>query len=603
MPQMMLSHSRDNRQFVDKLAIALRKRGLDIWYDCDLHPGDDFRKEIRQQIITSPSVLVVWSKSACHSKWVPAEADLADSHNKLLQVISEPCDLPLPFGNKNYTDLTGWNGYPSADEINKIIAAAGHLIERASSGKSNPDVAAHVADDLAETRAVLADVARLEVSEFIAKGEVSNVYLGRYGTRFVSVKAIDATELTPAHRDELSKEIELAAYLQDSTFLRIPQIIHRKHRCFIVTDFCNGETVARKMSQGTTFSIDDVVMVVSQLAEAIAEAHTRGLRHLRIIPDEIFVYMESTLNRKIARISPINFAYFRDRLRMENTVAWQDQSGPFMAPELWRDPSWFNECMRSSLEGEELVRAMYQKANQFALGMVAWTMLEGQIPIAIPEQLFALTKIQRFLDASEKFSERVLEAGWRADARALARIIARMVAANPAKRWEDMKQVSALIGALAADHAANQLEDVVKAAYQRICREQWEFYSRFYDNLFHRAPHLRVKFPSDMTRQHRMLDFALGQLLNYRQQQSEPTTLTAFVDAHSRLGLTTEDFKHFGEALIDTFDAELTGDLERQRTMAALEIVIWPGIYYLMQKCAPTEAEPVSACQSAAAYL
>src|SRR5262249_35731783 len=173
MPQMMLSHSRDNRQFVDKLAIALRKRGLDIWYDCDLRPGDDFRKEIRQQIITSPSVLVVWSKSACHSKWVPAEADLADSHNKLLQVISEPCDLPLPFGNKNYTDLTGWNGDPFADEMNRIVAAAGHLIERASSRSSNQDVAASVADDLAETRAVLADVARLEVSEFIAKGEVS----------------------------------------------------------------------------------------------------------------------------------------------------------------------------------------------------------------------------------------------------------------------------------------------------------------------------------------------------------------------------------------------------------------------------------------------
>jgi hypothetical protein len=150
-----------------------------------------------------------------------------------------------------------------------------------------------------------------------------------------------------------------------------------------------------------------------------------------------------------------------------------------------------------------------------------------------------------------------------------------------------MKQVGALIGALAADYDADELENTVKDIYQRVCFNNPQFYDDFYTALFSRALYLKKKFPSDMTRQHKMLDFALGQLLNYTQEQSEPTTLTQFIASHARLGLDADDFRHFGEALIETFYAKLSKARERQWKMAALEIVIWPGIDYLAQKCAP----------------
>ena len=87
----------------------------------------------------------------------------------------------------------------------------------------------------------------------------------------------------------------------------------------------------------------------------------------------------------------------------------------------------------------------------------------------------------------------------------------------------------------------------------------------------------------------RITDYAIGQLLNYNQQQDEPTTLTQFVEAHRLLRLSQEDFQHFGEALIRTFEIELPHNEMHQRTMAALEIVIWPGIFYMMQQCAPAQ--------------
>ena len=596
MAQLVLSYSRDSKDAVDKLARALQERGLDVWYDHLLRPGDDYRKEIREHIVTSTAVLVIWSRSACKSKWVIAEADTAANYDKLLQVRSERCELPMPFGTIHCSDLTCWKGDSSGPEITEIVNAVRTRIARNHTDQqelaANDDI---TYEHLNEIRDIINNQARVEVVRFIAKGQISDVYLARYGTRLVAVKAINASELSSPDRKELAKEIELASFLQDPAFLRLSQIIFQKKQCFIITDFFEGETIARKIRQGSTFSIGDVIEIIHQLSGAIAEAHARGMQYLSITPSDIFVHTDKTLNRQLARFSPINFKYFIERLRMKQEVRWRDESGPFTAPELWREPSWLDEPIDSNPDNDSPLRSMHQKANQFALGMVAWMMLEGRMPVAIHERGTALTKAEAFIAASERFSQHVLDSKWRDQARALADIIAGMVSADPERRWKDMKQVSLLIGGLTENYSACNLQDIVKDAYQSFCEGKPEFYSRFYGNLFRRAPQLQKLFPSDMNRQNRMLHFAVGQLLNYDQGQSEPTTLSQFIERHSKLGLVPDNFTQFGEALIETFDFELRGDSDRHRTIAALEIIIWPGIRYLIENCTHSSLAELSA--------
>src|SRR5262249_1435876 len=162
-----------------------------------------------------------------------------------------------------------------------------------------------------------------------------------------------------------------------------------------------------------------------------------------------------------------------------------------------------------------LIGSMHQKANQFALGMLAWMMLEGQMPIAIPQRGTVLMKVRAYLEASESFSQRVLDSKWRGQARPRADIVARMVSADPSLRWKEMKQVNLLIGGLTEKHHECNLQDIVKNVYQSVCEGKPAFYARFYKNFFRRAPQLEKLFPSDMNRQHQMLHLALGQLLNY----------------------------------------------------------------------------------------
>jgi serine/threonine protein kinase len=584
MVQLVLSYSRDNKDVVDNLARALGQRGLDVWYDRHLHIGDDYRKEIHEHIITSGAVLVIWSSAACKSKWVKAEAETADNCGKLLQVKLEQCELPLPFGTMQSADLSSWKGDPFCAEINAIVNAATARIARHNTDQQRP-VADDSAEDLDEIRKILNEQARIEVVRYVGRGEISDVYLGRYGTRLMAIKAIDAAELSSSDRTELEKEIELGSCLRDPAFLRLCQVIFHRRRCFIATDFFEGETIAQKIQQGPVFSIGDVIEILYQLSGGIAEAHARGMQYLRITPSDIFVHSDKILDRQVVRFSPVNFKYFIENLRLKHEVRWRDGSGPFTAPELWREPSWTNERFYSDLDDDTPIRSMHQKANQFALGMLAWMMLEGQMPIAIHQRGTALNKVRAYLDASESFSQRVLDSKWHGQARALADIISRMVSADPELRWKDMKQVNLLIGGLTENHLECNLQDIVKSVYQSVCEGKPAFYARFYKNFFRRAPQLEKMFPSDMNRQHQMLHLALGQLLNYVPGQLEPTTLSQFVHRHSRLRLVADDFTKFGESLIETFDFELRGSAERDPTITALEIIIWHGINYLIQKC------------------
>jgi hypothetical protein len=189
MVQLVLLYSRDSKDVVDNLARTLHQRGLNVWYDHNLRVGDD-RKEIYEHIVTSAAVLIIWSSSACKSKWVIAEADAASKYDKLLQVKLEQCELPIPFGTLHCADLSSWKGNQFCIEIDAIVNATTARIVRHNTDQQQL-VADDSAEDLYEIREILNNQARVEVLRLLAKGEISDVYLGRYGTRLMAVKVIN----------------------------------------------------------------------------------------------------------------------------------------------------------------------------------------------------------------------------------------------------------------------------------------------------------------------------------------------------------------------------------------------------------------------------
>ena len=72
-----VSYSRDDREYVTRLADWLEGHGVKVWFDHDIDYGVKWEAEIQDKLDTSTVVLVVMSKSARRSSWVGREIDQA----------------------------------------------------------------------------------------------------------------------------------------------------------------------------------------------------------------------------------------------------------------------------------------------------------------------------------------------------------------------------------------------------------------------------------------------------------------------------------------------------------------------------------------------
>ncbi|HWA56184.1 MAG TPA: globin domain-containing protein [Gemmatimonadales bacterium] len=109
---------------------------------------------------------------------------------------------------------------------------------------------------------------------------------------------------------------------------------------------------------------------------------------------------------------------------------------------------------------------------------------------------------------------------------------------------------------------------VAKASYER-CQEIPHFFEAFYERFFERCPAARPMFDrTDFTRQHKLLQHAIGLLLAYDQHPAAgPNLLSRVAERHGRddLKVNPAHFDDFLDSLIQTaaaFDPQFTAETE-----------------------------------------
>ena len=105
-----LSYARHDRPTARVFAETLLEEGFSVWWDASLHSGETFDEVIEQRLRDSKAVVVLWSPRSVASRWVRAEATLADRRNKLVPAIIEPCDRPIVFELTHTAELADWHG-------------------------------------------------------------------------------------------------------------------------------------------------------------------------------------------------------------------------------------------------------------------------------------------------------------------------------------------------------------------------------------------------------------------------------------------------------------------------------------------------------------
>lgn len=105
-----ISYSRQDRGTAQQFATGLLQEGFVVWWDDALHSGQAFDEVIEEELRSAKAVVVLWSPRSVTSRWVRAEATIADRRHKLIPAIIEACDRPIIFELTHTVDLSHWDG-------------------------------------------------------------------------------------------------------------------------------------------------------------------------------------------------------------------------------------------------------------------------------------------------------------------------------------------------------------------------------------------------------------------------------------------------------------------------------------------------------------
>jgi TolB-like protein len=110
MPDIFLSYTREDQATAQRFAEAFEAQGFSVWWDATLRSGEAYDQVTEKALRTAKAVVVLWSQKSVVSRWVRAEATLAERNSTLVPARIETCDLPIMFELTQTADLTHWKG-------------------------------------------------------------------------------------------------------------------------------------------------------------------------------------------------------------------------------------------------------------------------------------------------------------------------------------------------------------------------------------------------------------------------------------------------------------------------------------------------------------
>lgn len=124
-----ISYSREDRAAARHFSECFVREGFSVWWDAALRSGETFDEVIERELRGAKAVVVLWSPRSVASRWVRAEATLADRRNKLVPAIIEACDRPIIFELTHAADLADWTGDTSDKRWQGLVSDLHRLVD------------------------------------------------------------------------------------------------------------------------------------------------------------------------------------------------------------------------------------------------------------------------------------------------------------------------------------------------------------------------------------------------------------------------------------------------------------------------------------------
>ena len=110
MSDIFLSYNREDSDTARRFAEGLEREGFSVWWDQTLRSGEAYDEVTEAALKAAKAVVVLWSPRSVVSRWVRAEATIADRNKTLVPVMIEPCERPIMFELTQTAELGHWRG-------------------------------------------------------------------------------------------------------------------------------------------------------------------------------------------------------------------------------------------------------------------------------------------------------------------------------------------------------------------------------------------------------------------------------------------------------------------------------------------------------------
>jgi eukaryotic-like serine/threonine-protein kinase len=269
-------------------------------------------------------------------------------------------------------------------------------------------------------------VSHYRIVEKLGEGGMGVVYRAEDTLlrRAVALKFLPARlSGNPELRSRLIREARAAAALSHPNICTIFEINQTDAGApFIAMELVRGETLTSVIARSGQLPLKQVVHVAVQVADALAEAHSRGIVHRDLKPQNVMISSDG-------QVLDFGLAKFLELAAESEDAIQQTASGDLTAQgRIIGTPAYMSP-------EQVLGRTLDNRSDVFSFGIMLYQMTAGKLPFEGPTVTATLAKILE----SEPVPASVIRSALPSD---LERIIQRCLRKEPKERFNDTRDLA-----------------------------------------------------------------------------------------------------------------------------------------------------------------